>query len=409
MTPSGVALERDGLSRWCGWLMVSAAALAPAVAWLGPLAFAILVAGVGLLALPAVRMTDEDRPALMILFAALIWAAVSTTWSPFVPKHPEESTIVKLTFELPLYWSAVCAARRADARLARLALLVLAWSFAALGLVLVAEAVTGGAVYRTIHEIFYEPIRPDLARKNVAESTFVVALLWPLAALGGPTKLRPWLALAMVAGTAAAAGTFGSDAPLLAIVLSLVAGLGFWLRPNNAPKALAGLAAAFVLAAPALMWAVQRSGDIDKIRAALPPSWEQRVGYWSHAADWIGDKPFRGWGLDASRMFAPGIQLHPHDGALQVWLELGLVGAVAAAAFWGLTLARLSRARADAVTVATGAALAAYLLIGAVNFGVWQEWWLSLGALLALLAALHTRAATLSPAAPLSTSTPYSE
>jgi O-antigen ligase len=389
-----------GVEGWCGWLLVGAAVLAPFCAWLGPLAFAVLVALVGLLALPAVRMTDEDRPALMILFAALIWAAVSTTWSPFHPKHAEESTIIKLAFELPLYWSAVCAARRADPRLAKLALAVMAWGFAALGLILMAEAATGAAIYRSVHEAFYAPIRPDLAAKNVAESTFVAALLWPLAALGGPPKLRPWLALAMAGGAVAAAWRFSSDAPVLAVGVSLVVGLAAWRWPRGTPKALAGSIAAFFLLAPALMWLVKRSGDVEAMQAALPPSWSQRLGYWSHAADWIGDKPLQGWGLDASRMFAPGIQLHPHDDALQVWLELGLVGAVAAAAFWGLTLARLSRPTRDLTTAATAASLAAYLLFGGVNFGVWQEWWLALGALVAVLVALHRRAA---PAAPLST------
>jgi O-antigen ligase len=276
----------------------------------------------------------------------------------------------------------------------------MAWGFAALGLILMAEAATGAAIYRSVHEAFYAPIRPDLAAKNVAESTFVAALLWPLAALGGPPKLRPWLALAMAGGAVAAAWRFSSDAPVLAVGVSLVVGLAAWRWPRGTPKALAGSIAAFFLLAPALMWLVKRSGDVEAMQAALPPSWSQRLGYWSHAADWIGDKPLQGWGLDASRMFAPGIQLHPHDDALQVWLELGLVGAVAAAAFWGLTLARLSRPTRDLTTAATAASLAAYLLFGGVNFGVWQEWWLALGALVAVLVALHRRAA---PAAPLST------
>ncbi len=55
-------------------------------------------------------------------------------------------------------------------------------------------------------------------------------------------------------------------------------------------------------------------------------------------------------------MFSPGIELHPHDGALQVWLELGFVGAVAAAAFWGLTLTRLARPAPTPMAAAAGAA-----------------------------------------------------
>jgi O-antigen ligase len=367
------------------------------------LAFAVLVAGVGLLSLPAVRMTDEDRPALVVLFAALIWAAVSTTWSPFHPKHPQNGAVVKLAFELPLYWSAICAARAADPRLARLALRILAWGFAAVALVLIADVALGGAIYRTLHIAFYEPIRPDLADKNLAQSTFVMALLWPLAALGGPARLRPWLALVMWLATAAAAARFDADAPLVALLLGPLVGLAVWRWPSGGPKVLAGSISAFFLLAPALMWGVKRFGDIEALKAALPLSWSERLGYWNHAVDWIADKPLRGWGLDASRMFAPGIQLHPHDDALQIWLELGVIGAVTAAVFWGLTLTRLSRPKPDLITSATAVSLAAYLLFGAVNFGVWQEWWLALGAFVGMLAALHARAAT---AAQLSTSTP---
>ncbi len=397
---AGVAPTRDTLSVWCGWVLVGGCFLAPFCAWLGPLAFAVLLALIGLLALPAVRMTDEDRPALIVLFAALIWAAVSTTWSPFHPRHPQDSTIVKLTFELPLYWSAICAGRRADPRLAKLALRILAFGFGALGLILLGEAATGGAIYRTIHIALYAPIRPDLAAKNVAETTFVVALLWPLAALGGPAKLRPWLALAMVAGAGITAFRLLSDAPVLALVLSLLTGAAAWRWPRETPRVLAIAVAAFFLLAPALIWAIQASGDMAAIQARLPLSWSERLGYWSHAAGWIADRPLRGWGLDASRMFAPGIQLHPHDDALQIWLELGLVGAVTAAVFWGLTLARLARPSRDLIATAAMASLAAYLLFGGINFGVWQEWWLGLGALVALLVALHRRVAA---AAELST------
>jgi O-antigen ligase len=87
-------------------------------------------------------------------------------------------------------------------------------------------------------------------------------------------------------------------------------------------------------------------------------------------------------------MFGPGIVLHPHNGPLQIWLELGAVGAVAAAAFWGLALARLSRPAPSLAAAATAACAAVYLL-SSVNFGVWQEWWLALGALIAVFAVMN--------------------
>ena len=397
MTPSGVALPRDRFSVWCGWLMVGAAAIAPLLAWLGPLGFAVLVAAVGLLALPAVRMTDEDRPALIALFALLIWAAVSTTWSPYHPKHVKDGTIVKMAFELPLYWSAICAARRADPRLAKLALAVLAFGFTALGAVLLVEAATGALVYRTLHVALYEPIRPDLAIRNVAQATFVLALLWPLAALGAPAKLRPWLAAFMVISAGIGAHVFQADAPLMSVLLSPIVGLAVYRWPRGAPKAFAGVAAVFFLVMPAVVWGVRTLADYTELENAIPLSWGERMGYWSHAIDWIADKPLQGWGLDASRMFGPGIVLHPHDAALQIWLELGAIGALSAAVFWGVTLPRLARPAPSLAAAATAASSATFLLYLAVNFGVWQEYWLALGALVAVLGALHGRTGRRAP------------
>jgi len=379
---------RDRLATWCGLVLIGGAALVPLLIWIAPMGFAALLALIGLLCLPAARMDDADRPAALILFAALIWAAVSTTWSPYHPTKAGNSTILKLALQLPLYWCAVCGARRAAPDLQRRALAALAWGLAILGLVMIAETLTAGSIYKWLHDEFYEPIRGDLAEANLGHSTFVMALLWPLAAVGAPARARGWLTLAIVAGTVSAAVEFSSDAPVLSMALGPLVGLAIWRWPMRGPRVFAGIAAAFFLLAPLIVGAVRASGDYSGIQHAIPQSWSSRMGYWSHAIDWIAEKPLLGWGLDASRMFSPGIVLHPHDGALQIWLELGLIGAVAAAVFWGLTLVRLVRTRPSVLTAAVGASTAVYLLFGALNFGVWQEWWLALGAVVAVLAAM---------------------
>lgn len=380
--------RRDGLGVWCGGVLVGMAGLAPILGWIWPLGFPGLIALAGLLCLPALRITDEDRPAALILFATLIWAAVSTTWSPYHPGKPVNSTILKLALQLPLYWSAVSAARRADPGLRALAVKVLAWGCAAFGVILLAETATRGALYETLH-VLYEPIRPDLAEANLGHSTFVLGLLWPVAAYGAPGRARPWLALAMAAGTGAAAFAFGSDAPVIGVVLAPVTA-GLVMRwPRTAPKVLGAIAAVLFLTMPAIIWAVRRTGDYEAIQHAIPLSWSLRMGYWSHAIDWIRQAPLRGWGLDASRMFGPGIKLHPHNGELQIWMELGVVGAVAAAAFWWTTLSRLARPRPSLLIAAAAASAMVYLLFGTLNFGLWQEWWLAVGGLVALMVQLN--------------------
>ena len=383
---------RNRVATWCGWVMVGAAVLTPLLAWLAPLGFAPLLVLMGLLCLPAFRITDEDRPVLIVLLGALIWAAAATTWSPFHPKGVGHSVILQLALGLPLFWSAVCGARRADPKLNALALRVLAVGLALFGLELIAEALTGAAVYRWLHERYYEPIRIDLAQTNVGHSAFVIALLWPAVLVGG--LKRRWelgLLIPAVAGTVAAAHAFGADAPVLAFPLSAIAMLLVWLWPKAGPRVLAGGAAAASLLMPAFVWAIRATGDYTQIEHRMPASWSARMSYWSSTIDWIAQQPVRGWGLDSSRVMGAGVSLHPHNGALQVWLELGLVGAVAAAAFWGLSLSRLSREEPELEMAGVAGSVVVFLLFSWVNYGLWQQWWLALGAYLPVVAAMLSR------------------
>jgi O-antigen ligase len=390
---------RDRLSVWCGWVMVGAAALIPLFAWLAPLGFAPLLAVMGLLCLPAFRITDEDRPVLIVLLGALIWAAAATTWSPSHPKDASHSVILELALGLPLFWSAICGARRADPRLNALALTIMAFGLALFGAELIAETFTDAGVYRWLHERYYQPIRIDLARTNVAHSTFVLAVLWPAVLVGG--LRRRWevgLLAVAVAGTILAAHAFGADAPVLALPLASSAMLAVWLWPKLGPRLIAPLVAAVGFVMPGIVWAVRATGHYGQLEQDVQLSWSARMVLWSRTTDWIFQRPVVGWGLDASRAMK-GLLLHPHNGALQVWLELGLPGAVAAACFWGLGLIRLSREEPDLEMTGVMGSTVAFLLFAWINYGLWQQWWLALGALIPVMAAMlgnrdHTRSST---------------
>lgn len=384
MTAEGVP-TRDGLGAWCGWVIVGVAGLTPWMAWLGPLGFAALMALAGLLCLPAVRIPARQTPLAIILLLGLAWAGFSTLWTAQRAQVVEDSVALKLAVQLPLYFAAWCGARRADPAIAGLALRILAWGLAAYGCLLLLEAFTGGGVYGTLRVLIEDPIRPDLGRKNIAQGSFVLALIWPVAAVAGLRGGAPlWLAVPMAVGTAVLAQGFLSDAPVLAVGLALGVGATVWIWPRSAPKAMGLAAAGMMLVMPLLILAVRMAGA----GAHLPTSWDQRMGYWAFTMGRIADHPWRGWGLDASRAFSPEIQLHPHNGALQIWLELGAVGAVLAALTWAFVFRRLARDERSLLTAGTAGSVAVYLFFGLVSFGVWQEWWLALAALVAVVAAL---------------------
>jgi O-antigen ligase len=406
---------RDRLATWCGGWLALVFLLTPLLAWMAPLGFALLAGVAGLACLPAFKVQGRDRQVYLALLAGVVWAIGSTAWSPY--RAPIwESSATKLCAEVVLYFSLVCAARRASPSTLALCARLLAWGTAALGLLMLVEALTGAGVYQALRIAMSDPIRPDLAEKNIAQALFVLALLIGPASLAARDAGGWWLTAPMAAGLLVGAHVFGYDAPALALAASALAGGMVWAWPRVGPRILAVGAGVFVMTMPALVQGLRASGLYTQAETAAPLSWAQRMGYWRHAADWISDHPLRGWGLDASRMFSPGIQLHPHDAALQIWLELGLIGAVAATAFWAALFLRLSRpARDPAVAVAAGSAVA-YLVFGAVSFGVWQEWWLGLGALTAAAVTVALRGAEPAPAdshAPVtrrtSTAAPISE
>lgn len=366
--------------------------LTPLLGWAGSLGFAPAVALAGLLTALSVRIRTEDRALLLALFTALVWACASAFWSPWRPADLDEQTGLKLVFMLALYGCAVSAARAVpEARLPRL-LSGLATVAGVLALLLLFEALTSAAGYKVLLGLIGQAVRPDYAIKNVAQGLYVLTLLAPpaLAAVSGRTR---WiLGLVLGAGIIGPALVFGYDAPLLALACAvLAAGLVLGL-PSLGPRLLAGLSAGGVLLAPVLAKGAFALGLDERIAPFLSESWLQRLGYWGKAVDWIWARPLPGWGLDASRAFGPGIQLHPHNAPLQIWMELGLIGAVAAAIVWASIFSGLSRpVRTPAAAAATATAVA-YLIFGAVSFGVWQEWWLALGALSALACILVLRA-----------------
>ncbi|WP_421932141.1 O-antigen ligase family protein [Phenylobacterium sp.] len=391
------------LAAWCGWVLAGGFVLTPIIGWLAPLTFAPLLTLMGLLTLPAVRVEDEDRPVGIAVVTLVLWAAGSSVWSPFTAKGLGDSTAAKLIAETVVYFAAVCAARAAAPGGRTVALNILAYGTALLGVLMLVEGLTGAMLYRAVRDAIHDPIRPDLGIKNAAQGLFILAMLAPPAALAAVRVARaPWLIAPMLTGLVVTCVTFGYDAPLIALAACLLAGLAVWRWPGGAPKVLAAVAATFFLTAPAIVWAVRRSGWYAVLERDVPLSWSQRMGYWRHAADWISDHPLRGWGLDASRMFNPGIKLHPHDAALQIWLELGLIGAMAAAVFWVALLAGMSRKVRDPALAVSAATATAYLTFNAFSFGVWQEWWLATGALAAVAcAALQRQPAVAKARAPV--------
>ncbi|MCX8134796.1 MAG: O-antigen ligase family protein [Roseococcus sp.] len=241
----------------------------------------------------------------------------------------------------------------------------------------------------------------------------VLAVLLPLAVFAPalPRALRAGLA-ALGLGVAFA---LPAESARLALVAGLLLGLAATAAGPWLARALGGALALGVLAAPLLMaGALALLPSLER----LPPSAAHRVLTWDFVLERIAERPLLGWGAEASRVMPGGgetfdagtlarfgltseasrawfarpeanrLPLHPHNMPLQIWLELGAPGALAAAVLAWLLGAAAARARPQpAATGAFGAAI----IVGLLSYGAWQEWWIGLLLVLAAALAAGTR------------------
>ncbi|CAN5238666.1 O-antigen ligase [soil metagenome] len=376
-----------GDTPWLSGLMIAVLWLTPLVAYVGSKAFAPItgVAGLACAAVAVRRM--RVTPILLALTALLAWALLSMIWSPVHPpahwgryKDLEDFTALKLVIQLPLYLAFVVAAGRVSASGARRALIGLGVGLLIVGVIVLIEGVRGQSFYLWLRQALGETFRPDLARRNVARAAY------PMALLLGPSLLilsgRKLMAGALAIVTFVGALLLNVDAPLVAVVAGAAAWALVAFGGRFGPAALAvGVAGYFALAPIAVrLGALASHGHGPGIGKE---SWGARAQIWTFVSERVFQKPLAGWGLDASRVFLDDIPLHPHDAALQLWLELGAPGAAMAALIAVIAFGAVEtlRRRDPQAAGAAAAAAAAYVVIGALSFGVWQEWWLALGAL----------------------------
>lgn len=211
--------------------------------------------------------------------------------------------------------------------------------------------------------------------------------------------------------------------PMGAAPLAMAAGTGAfawaWVSPWGAPRLMALLIIVLIGVTPFIAYQIPRPETVGVEKRELPGSWQHRVEIWHYTARKIADKPLLGWGFDASRTLGgttqfvleqpdgakityPGISLlplHPHNGILQVWLEMGAAGALLVMVMIygiGQSLAGIVREHGRFGGAMASAVTASALSLSLLSFGQWQSWWqasLWLSAVLCL-AVLHGLRAT---------------
>jgi len=363
------------------------------------------------LALLALNAADKDHrfslpklPAIAFIFL-LLWAAASSLWS--FDFGLSSKLILPLTalFGLGVFILAEINYIPHSARAITEKLLI--WGAAITIALLLFESITGAWLTRTGRGLaWYEVINPQTGGINVEAFlrngiVILTILMWPI--LSALTRQRQFIGAALfLVLTIYLVFHFSSTTALVAIVAG---GIGIGIAHFRRIFASIIVAVMFVfllLGAPFLVHQFTAGKNVQEIgqqsyNLKLPNSATSRLIIWQFATQHIFEKPLLGWGLNTARKI-PGsgekytlkvdtaagkniilfeesfMPLHPHNAALQIWLELGAVGALIVAIFGWLFIRKLENMHTDPVIFGVVISILAFNFI---SFGAWQSWWIA--------------------------------
>lgn len=359
---------------------------------LAVLSAALLVRGGALARLRPERWTTAAVAAFLAL------AAASVAWSP---SGRAALTVVEIGYiALAAGLAGACIADLPPPAARRLGWLFVGGLLAGI-LIFSAENALDHPLHRWVNAKDAGDL--SVAEGNVPKraAALLALLVWPAALVlhrRGFRLLAPALPLAF----AGLSLLQPSRSAIVGVGLGLAALLAAQRWTAATRRALgAVLAAAFAVAIPAA-WLFERVLDLDHA-PWLFRSAQHRVEIWWRAAGRALDTPLLGQGIDASRALKPMgetsqfdplteslLPLHPHNAFLQVWLELGALGAALALAVGLLVLARTRRLEPADQPYALASFTAALAMVSTA-YGIWQAWWMAGMLAAGLMLTLATR------------------
>lgn len=375
------------LSSLAGFL---ALALGPLAA-LGPRGtpvWAILtlaVALAGLVRSNALGRMARSLPAILAVGGFLLLALVSCLWSPSPRSLATVAEIGYIAAGALAGGAWVSQLPGAEAR--RIAALFLAGMAAGIAIYGV-EVLFDFPLYRWWNDAYAISLA-EMMNTNVPKrgAALFCLLAWP-AALAFDRLVRPGWALLPPAVFALVLLPLTSRSAIVGIAIGIVVFLAACRWATAVRRGLAGVVGiAFVAAIPIALF-------LDRVLNVTEWEWlftsaRHRVEIWGMAADRALTTPLLGQGIDSSRALVPMgevskfsplngslLPLHPHNAALQIWLELGAAGAALALAAVLMLLAGTARLPQREQPFAL-ALLASGLAMLSTAYGIWQAWWMA--------------------------------
>lgn len=326
-----------------------------------------------------------------VLVCGLLWALISIVWT--LDPLAGLSVWARLAVTILSAYVLIATMAGIDDRSCRTVAKAALIGFVIALVMLAADQASGLAARSWYYEVIERPGAFDPTLLNRPGAILLLASWTAALALIRLGQARFAVLPPALAGLLAISAVSSSN-KLAAVAACLVAIL-VWRFPGRSIRALALALGAFVILSPLLpLSALSPSLLEDRIDGY--DSGLHRLYIWEFAANRTFDRPFGGWGLDASPLIPGGeeklpeggnrMNVHPHNGFLQIWLELGAIGAMCLAA-WLYRLARsLEQIDDSGVAACAAGTFVTALVIANLSYGIWQTWWMSVLALTFVLA-----------------------
>ncbi len=371
---------------------------------------------------PPLGSNRTERAAFAVVIGFALWSMMTALWSP-TPAHSLLKPLF-LILATALVWLAVARLRSLSPPYVHY-IGEGALTGIVLGLVLVSvELLFNQVIARSLmtwvpafHENIpkHVEVRPDGTVAHVSDANLnrrtalLTWMFWPGLALAicDPSRVRRWVSYGVLAAALVVIILYGlHQTSQMALGLSaLVLLLCRFVDPNIVRRALmVAWAAAVLLVVPVAHFSFEAGlHNADWLFRTA----RHRVVIWGTTAGEILESPIIGVGADATPVamkeatldqklsdsiaeFGSGYAPHAHNVYLQVWYELGAIGALLFAAVGVLALRALAPLQRDEQAFALTVFSATALLI-AFSYSLWQTWFLASLALSVCLLALAIR------------------
>nr|WP_321359958.1 O-antigen ligase family protein [uncultured Hyphomonas sp.] len=385
-------------------VLAAAFVLWPIMGLLGGQGYTPLLA---LAALPALALARPKWPPALYAIPAIlfvIWVVIGEAWSPvstglvsgslaegnFGVKASSVRIVLTAAFALLAVGGAL---RIADGR-AQVSTRVMLGAFAAQGLILAITTIFSGPLLRAVYGT--DPNEVVSGIQNLERNANAFALILPV--LIAYLSVRPqFLWKPVVALLVVASLLFfmrlDDQSAVAGLVLMMVAMGLVRALPVHGFRVLFTAIGAYIAAAPTVIGTVV--GLLEAYNIDMPGSFRSRVWSWHIVLGKIAERPVTGHGISASKTWedtyadhpdwmarlpdfwaaykvVPG---HPHNMALQIWAETGMIGAVLVAfslVLLGFRLPQPNKMREDIRYAIAGMTGVAFSLFN-FAYNMWNE------------------------------------